>query len=96
MTRRGLGRGLGLGLAALVLGAQAPGGKPGAEPPASIGSATMQPDGTIVLQLRAGGGGGPVGDGRFSYPPGHPQYSMILRHLGGLRPGETRPVPPFP
>lgn len=96
MTRRGMARGLGLGLAALVLGAQAPAGKPGGQAPASIGSATMEPDGTIILQLRAGGGGGPVGDGRFAYPPSHAQYQMILRHLGGLRPGETRPVPPFP
>jgi hypothetical protein len=80
-------RGLGLALAALALGAQAP---------ASIGSATMLPDGTIVLQLRASGPGGTVGDGRFAYPPNHPDYAMVLRHLGGIRPGETKPVPPFP
>jgi hypothetical protein len=62
----------------------------------SIGTATMAPDGTITLQLRATGPGGAVGDGLFRYPPWHPQYEAILRHLGGLRPGETRPVRPFP
>lgn len=81
-------RGLGLALAALAIGAQAP---------APIGTATMQPDGTIILDLRAGGGaGGPVGDARIAYPPSHPEYQAILRHLGGLRPGETKPVRPFP
>lgn len=63
--------------------------------PAPIGSAHMQPDGTIVLDLVARNGG-VVGHGRLVYPPGHRDYEMILRHLGGLRPGETKPVPPFP
>lgn len=62
----------------------------------SIGTATMAPDGTIMMRLRATGAGGMVGDGLVSYPPGHPQYDMVLRHLGGLRPGETKPVRPFP
>jgi len=62
----------------------------------SIGTATMLPDGTVVLDLRAGGlAGTPVGDGRLTYPPNHPQYREILEHLGGIRPGETRPVPPW-
>ena len=55
----------------------------------------MLTDGTIVLDLRASEGGN-VGHGRFTYPPDHPQYAMILRHLGGLRPGESKLVPPFP
>jgi len=66
------------------------------KPAASIGSATMQTDGTIVLQLRATDGTGMRGDGRLTYPPGHPQYQKILAHLGGLLPGEEKPVPPWP
>jgi hypothetical protein len=62
----------------------------------SIGTATMLRDGTIVLDLRAASGpAGPKGDARLTYPPGHPQYREILEHVGGLRPGETRNVPPW-
>jgi hypothetical protein len=62
----------------------------------SIGSATMEADGTIVLQLRAESAGGPTGDGLLRYPPAHPRYQEILRHLGGLKPGEVKAVPPWP
>jgi hypothetical protein len=61
----------------------------------SIGQATMEPDGTIVLRLRAEGPGGMRGDGLFRYPPDHPQYRSVLDHLGGMRPGENKPVPPW-
>jgi hypothetical protein len=62
----------------------------------SIGVATMEPDGTIVLQLRAEGPQGAVGDGRFTYPPSDKNYQEVLTHLGGLKPGESKPVPPWP
>ncbi|MCA2980880.1 MAG: hypothetical protein INH41_16080 [Myxococcaceae bacterium] len=62
---------------------------------ASIGAATMEPDGTIVLTLRAQGPGGMRGDGLLRYPPSHPQYQVVLAHLGGLSPGESKPVRPF-
>jgi len=62
----------------------------------SIGSATMQADGTIVMQLRAEGPGPMIGDAQFVYPPDHPEYQSILEHLGGLAPGESKPVPPWP
>ncbi len=67
------------------------------KPPAgaSIGVATMEKDGTIILQLRAEGPGPTIGDALFKYPPKDPQYSKILSHLGGLRPGESKPVPPW-
>jgi hypothetical protein len=64
-------------------------------PPAPIGTAWMAPDGTIILDLVARDGA-MVGQGRLTYPPGHPDHAMILRHLAGLRPGEVKPVPPFP
>ena len=63
---------------------------------ASIGGATMEKDGTVVLRLRAEGEGGEVGDAQISYRPGDPQYQSILDHIGGLKPGEDKPVPPWP
>src|SRR3954463_14338441 len=62
----------------------------------SIGTATMREDRTIVLDLIASGPAGLRGDGRLTYPPSDPNYEAILRHLGGLRPGEVKPVQPFP
>jgi hypothetical protein len=65
------------------------------QPAKSIGQATMTQEGTIILDLRAEGPGGARGDARFTYPPNHKDYQMILKHLGGLKPGEVKPVPPF-
>jgi hypothetical protein len=83
---------------------QAPAPEPPAEKPAtaatasadSIGSAKMKEDGTIVLQLRAEGPGGIVGDALVMYRPDDPKYKETLDHLGGLKPGEEKPVPPWP
>ncbi len=61
----------------------------------AIGLATMEEDGTIVLQLRAEGAGGELGDALLRYAPGHPQYEGILKHLGGLERGQSKPVPPW-
>lgn len=61
---------------------------------ASIGMATMKEDGTIVLNLRAEGPG-ILGDAQFVYPPSHPEYEKIRSHLGGLKPGEQKQVPPW-
>ena len=62
----------------------------------SIGSARMEEDGTIVLTLRAEGPKGLIGDALFRYPPDHPEYNNVLRHLGGLKKGEVKQVPPWP
>lgn len=64
--------------------------------PGSIGSAKMTQDGTIILDLRPEGPGGMIGDARLVYPRGHQQYDEIVKHLGGLWPGESKPVPPWP
>jgi hypothetical protein len=63
---------------------------------ASIGQATMEADGTIVLMLRAEDGHGAVGDGMVRYPPSDKDYADVLKHLGGLERGEVKPVPPWP
>lgn len=65
-------------------------------PPDSIGVAWMEPDGTIRMNLRAEGPGGIVGHGRLEYAPGDKDYAKILAHLGGLKPGQFKSVPPWP
>jgi len=60
----------------------------------SIGVATMTEDGTITLRLRSLPPG-PIAEGTLRYAPGDPRYDEIVRHLGGIRPGETKPVPPW-
>jgi hypothetical protein len=64
--------------------------------PQSIGTATMSHDGTIILNLRAEGPGGIIGEAHLVYPPKDAQYVEILKHLGGLRPGESKKVSPWP
>lgn len=70
---------------------------PGRDTPAalSVGTATMAPDGTITLDLRANDNG-MRGMARAIYPPNHPQYRMILNHLGGMLPGQQILIRPFP
>jgi hypothetical protein len=66
-------------------------------PPAYIGTAEMSADGTIVLHLRAEDSKrGIVGHSGLTYPRDHPQYEAILRHVGPMKPGETRAVRPWP
>ncbi len=60
-----------------------------------IGTAKMQSDGTLVLDLRAEDGEGTVGHGRLTYPPNDPHYEEVLQHLGGMKPGEEKPVRPW-
>lgn len=62
----------------------------------SIGQATMRDDGTIVLYLRAEGPDGITGEGMETYAPSDPDYQEVLKHLGGLSPGQSKPVPPWP
>lgn len=62
---------------------------------ASIGTATLQQDGTLILRLRAQGPGGQAGESVLRYPPGHPERDMLIRHVGGLAPGQSKPFPPL-
>ena len=65
--------------------------------PDSIGSATMLEDRTIVLALIYWfPGGGHTTPTDLRYKPGHPEYSELLRHLGGMQPGESKGVKPWP
>jgi hypothetical protein len=61
--------------------------------PGSIGTALMSADGTITLNIRSAPGA-PL-DGVVASKPGDPNYKRILSHVGGMSPGEKKPVPPF-
>ena len=60
-----------------------------------IGSATMSADGTIILHLNRTSDGQFL-DATFTYKIGDPEYQKTLAHIGGLKPGETKPVRPWP
>lgn len=64
---------------------------------ASIGSARMTADGTIILTLRADDAGGMMGDSQISYASDSPDYAKVRDHIGpSLKPGgEEVPVAPF-
>jgi len=64
--------------------------------PATIGTAEMKADGTIVLRLRAELPGCGSGEGEIVYPPSHPDYKKILEHLSPIAPGQTVLVHPLP
>jgi hypothetical protein len=34
--------------------------------------------------------------GQIEYPPMHKDYAAVLKHLGGLAPGQSKGVPPWP
>jgi len=83
-----------LAVMAATAPAQAPQTQVPCEQVASIGAATMAADGTITLQVHSLPPG-PIGHAMLQYPPTHAQYQDILKHLGGLTPGASKPVPPW-
>ena len=60
----------------------------------SVGRAKMSADGTITLELRSLWPD-PIAESQLVYPPDDPQYEEIKHHLGGIKPGESKPVPPW-
>jgi hypothetical protein len=60
----------------------------------SVGRAKMSADGTITLELRSLWPD-PIAESQLVYPPDDPQYEEIKHHLGGIKSGETKPVPPW-
>lgn len=65
-----------------------------------IGFAEMEADGTLILRLYAYLDDNDKSKGHvlgyFRYPPDHPEYENILRHVGPIKPGEDKPVRPWP
>ena len=60
----------------------------------SVGRAKMSADGTITLQLGSLWPD-PVAESELVFAPDDPQYEEIKHHLGGIKPGESKPVPPW-
>ncbi len=60
----------------------------------SIGVAHMTQDGAITLRIRSLPPG-PIAETTLVYRPDDPRYDEIKRHLGGIAPGEWKPVPPW-
>jgi len=79
----------------LAFGIAAFAGEPKSEP-ATIGTAEMKTDGTIVLRLQAELPGGGSGEGQLVYPPTHTDYKKILEHVSPIAPGQTVLVHPWP
>ena len=60
----------------------------------SIGTAQMAADGTITLHLQSLWPD-PKENTDLAYAPDDPQYDDIKKHLGGIEPGQSKPIPPF-
>ena len=59
-----------------------------------IGTATMLDDGTLSLHLRLTSDGKAVND-TLVYKVSDHAYDNVLRHLGGLSPGDTKEFRPW-
>jgi hypothetical protein len=71
--------------------------RPPARPePENVGSAYMQPDGTLEMSLRTETQDGTIGEALLVVGKDDPRYAGMVKHLGGIRPGEGRAIPPFP
>ena len=64
-------------------------------PAASIGTATMLKDGTVIYyqRFKTNDAGEQLIPARF--PPGSPGYQDAIQHIGGIKPGESKPIPPY-
>jgi hypothetical protein len=58
------------------------------------GTATMQDDGSLTLHLRLTRDGKEIND-TLTYKTTDRGYDNVLRHLGGLSPGDTKPFSPW-
>jgi hypothetical protein len=70
------------------------------EPPATpapdnVGTANMDAAGIVYLRLRSVDHG-MVAEAMKVVKPTDSDYADIVKHLGGIKPGESKPIPPFP
>jgi hypothetical protein len=61
-----------------------------------IGTAHMRDDGTLELFLVSHGSDGIIGHAYLTYRPGDAGYQETLAHVGPIKPGESKPVRPWP
>jgi len=57
-----------------------------------VGTATMQADGTIHMQLRSVECDGTIAEGANDLPPKTPGNKATLERIGALKPGESKPL----
>lgn len=62
----------------------------------AIGVCWIEPDGTIVLDLRRTADGINISMPPQRYSRSHRDYATILQHVGPLSPGEVKLVKPWP
>jgi hypothetical protein len=59
--------------------------------------AHMLANGTILIGIRAPGAASDAPlQAVLMVEPGDTQYEVVIAHVGGLKPGETKPIPPWP
>jgi hypothetical protein len=70
------------------------------EPPTrtgdEIGTVSMRPDLSLSIRLRSVQCDGTLAEGILDIKPGEPNYQVVIDHVGGLQPNETKPVPAWP
>lgn len=57
--------------------------------------ATMLKDGTVIMDVRQVLSNGMIVEGRDWLRPTDPHYKLVLQHLGPLKPGQRKAVPPW-
>ena len=55
----------------------------------------METHGKLTLSLKYRPSSGGIGEFKLTLLPGDKDYQTMLAHIGGIAPGETKPVPPF-
>jgi hypothetical protein len=60
-----------------------------------IGTAVMDDDRIITLKLHAKTPGGDYGHSVFYVRPSDRNYAETIEHLGGIEPGQKKPVRPW-
>ena len=61
---------------------------------ATVGMAMLKPNGELHMQWRSWDRG-MLAEFFEIVKPGDPRHAAYLRHVGGLNPGETKPIPAF-
>lgn len=61
-----------------------------------IGTATMDESRRVSLTLGSVGCDGTIAHGFMIYRVGDPDYARTIEHIGGLEPGQSKPVPAWP
>jgi hypothetical protein len=56
----------------------------------------MDEDGVLEMSLRTESADGMIGEALLVIRPDDPRYAQMVKHLGGLKPGEGCAIPPFP